>query len=185
MEFNYEYIFFKYIYEKLELFKLDDWLTKEGIKMLDPNGEKRISKYFSLVSTGDSSEFDESTKEEYKTIFDKDLEILKDGEMCDLAINFILKTYENYFHLNGKVEYNYYGPHEMAYVAPSNSIVIGLNYNKFDIESSNYDDEVFRQNGIVVDVLNYIQNNLLIENKTRVSAVAYDEVVLSQEFIQF
>lgn len=186
MEYKYEYMFFKYLYKILDLKNLDDKLSKEKIKMIDENNSnKRISKYFALINKGNSSEFSEIEKKEYEKLFSNDLEELCKEINEEVINNFIKKTYEKYFHLNIDFKYIYYGPTSFEYMAPSDSIVIGLNYEKYNIEDDdNFEEELSRQEEIVVKVLNYIQNDLAKENKIKLSAIAYNEIALSQPFVR-
>ena len=184
MNTNYEFIFFQYLYEVLELKVLDEKLLNEKIKMIDQEGSNnRISKYFSLVSRGDVSYFSEDNKKTYTEIFDKELnDILSNNK--ERAIDFIKATYKDYFHLNDKIEYNYYGPINEDFLAPSNCIVIGLNYVKYQIDNDNFDEELFRQDGIICDTLNYLQGPLAEEKGFNIAALAYNEITLSQPFVR-
>ena len=184
MEYNYEFIFFEYLYKKIGLQKYDEELLNKGIKMIDPeNADKRISKYFSLLSKGDTLNFSQELKDRYSRIFNKDLnEILTNN--YDEAIEFINETYKEYFHLNDPLEYKYYGPADEDYLAPSNCIVIGLNYSKYNIERNNVEEEIIREDGIVVDMLNLLQGPVAQQSGYPLAAVSYNEVTLSQPFVR-
>ena len=70
----------------------------------------------------------------------------------------------------------------MEFMAPSNAIALGINYLKYDLDDDNYDKELERQEGIVVDMLNYIQRELSKKYNMNLAAIAYNEVTLSQPF---
>lgn len=183
MEYKYEYIFFKYIYEKLDLMKLDEKLAFENIKMYDvDNVDKRISKYFALMNKGTAINFSENDQKKYNYYFSKELDELLQEPLYSEVKEFVLNTYENYFFSAVKSEYMYYGPSSFEYMAPTDSIVLGINYVKFDIDSLDYDKELERQDGIIVDMLNYIQTDLASSNKIKLSAIAYNEISLNQPF---
>ncbi len=181
---NYEYVFFKYLYKKLELNKLDEYLISEKIKMIDQdNVENRISKYFALENKGNIDLFTDEDKKIFNQVFnDKLNNILEDK--YDEAISFIERTYQDYFHLNDNLEYKYFGPINDSFLAPSNCIVIGLNYIKFDIDDNNYEEEIERQEQVIFFVLNYIQNKLSKEKNINLASLAYNEVSLSQPFVK-
>ena len=90
------------------------------------------------------------------------------------------------FHLDEEVEYVYYGPMSDDFLAPSNCIVIGLNYDKYnlDVEDEKYDDEINRQDIVVTKIINYIQFELSKQYNIRLATLAYNEVTLSQPFVK-
>ncbi len=183
MESNYEYLFFKYLCEQLELNKFDDELQRQGIRMVDENNsDKRISKYFSLVSRGDINDFSQEMKEEFKRLFDNSLENVLNNNYNE-AIQFIVDTYKVFYHLNGEVEYKYYGPANDNFLAPSNCIVLGLNYFKFNLDKE-YNEESFdKQETIIVKTLNFIQGPLAKQKGFKIATIAYNEISLSQPFV--
>jgi len=184
MEYNYNYIFFKYLYKKLDLEKLDKELENSGIKMIDQdNCNKRISKYFSLQNHGDTILFSDERKTIFKKLFDDDLDNVLENKKEE-AINFVASTYQDYFHLNDKIEFKYYGPINDKFLAPSNCIVIGLNYIKYQLEEDNYEEKFERQEEVIFKMLNYIQNTLSKEKGINLASIAYDEVALFQPFVR-
>ena len=181
---KYEYVFFKYLYRKLELNKLDEYLVSENIKMIDcDNADNRISKYFALENRGNIDLFSDDDKKVFNQIFSDELNNILDNKY-DEAVSFIERTYQDYFHLNDTLEYKYYGPINDQFLAPSNCIVIGLNYRKFDIDENNYDKEFERQQEVIVRTLNYIQNKLSKEKNIKLASLEYNEVTLSQPFVR-
>lgn len=181
---NYEYVFFKYLYKKLELNKLDEYLVSEKIKMIDyDNSNNRISKYFALENQGNTDLFSDIDKKEFNQIFNDELNNIIENKY-DEAVSFIERTYQDYFHLNDNLEYKYFGPINDSFLVPSNCIVIGLNYKKFDIDENNYDKEFERQQKVIVRILNYIQNELSKEKNIRLASLEYNEVTLSQPFVK-
>ena len=182
---NYKYVFFKYLYNKLGLNKLDEMLLNENIKMIDEeNVNKRISKYFSLLNEGDIEEFNEIEKHFYQKYFSQDMEVIEQENISDEVIEFIKKTYQKFFHLNDDFTYKYYGPKDDIFMAPSDCIVIGLNYSKFDLDTNDYDMELQRQERIVVKILNYIQNEVARKNNLKLAALSFNEITLSQPFMK-
>ena len=184
MENNYTDIFFIYLYRKLNLRLLDEKLRLEHIKSLpEEEGVYPISEYFSLLNIGDSGEFDESEKQEYAFLFSKDLNTLLSEEWYSKAVNFIERTYQRFFHLNDEVKYVYYGPKNNSFMAPSDCIVLGLNYNKFDLpDDEHYDEELNRQDKVVCQISNYIQFELAKMYNIKLATLRYNEVTLSQQF---
>lgn len=185
MNFKYEYVFFKYLYEKLNLKELEEQLTNNGIKAYDEdNISKRIAKYFSLVSTGTNVNFSNEDLDRFNTYFSKSINELTKEPLYSEVVSFILKTYQNYFYSNAKERYKYYGPSSFEYMAPTDSIVLGINYIKFDLPEEQYDQELLRQEKVIVDILNYIQTNLSKKSGIKLSAISYNEVVLNQPFLK-
>ena len=177
--YKYEYIFFKELYDRLELKKLDDRLTNEEIKPVDEeNADKRISKYFAFMNKGTAVHFSREDLEKFGDYFSKELFELEREPLYSEVRDFVLRTYENYFFSDKKDDYIYYGPVSFDFMAPSDAITLGINYVKFDINAASdmeYDLELQRRDVVVVDMMNYIQTDLAKEKGIKLAAVAYDE----------
>ena len=184
MNYNYEYLFFKYLYNELELNKLDQELENNNIKMVDQeNVDKRISKYFSLLNRGNEANFSDLELETYKRIFSLKLDKLMEPLVYEEAISFIKSTYQKYYHLTDEVKYIYYGPENDEFLAPSNCIALGLNYIKYDIGDENFDAKLAAQEDIIFKVRVYIQRELAKEKNIKLASLAFNEVSLNQPFI--
>ena len=184
MNYKYEYIFFKEIYDRLNLKELDDRLTNEGIKPFDKEHvDQRISKYFAFMNEGTASHFSKEDSEKFHEYFSRELSELEREPLYSEVRDFVLRTYENYFFSDKKDDYIYYGPVSFDYMAPSDAITLGINYVKFDIKAASdmeYERELQRRDGVVVDMMNYIQTELARKMGMKLAALAYDEVTFNQ-----
>lgn len=183
MEYKYEYMFFKIIFKKLNLSELERKLESEKIKPYDEkNMNDRISKYFALLNRGTSINFTEEESEIFNYYFSKEINELTVEPLYSEVESFIMKTYEKYFFSEAKEQYIYYGPASFEYMAPTDSIALGINYQKYGFNYS--DKELERQEGVIVDMLNYIQNDLAKISGIKLSAIAYNEIALNQPFVK-
>lgn len=180
MENNYKYFAFKYIYEKIGLNQVESELITNGIKYLDYQDEedslyRTISKFFNLKNNIDISLLSEEELEMFKKYFSIPIEeVLNNNALLNEIYSFILKTIPKV--LFPKVEENhcYYGPLNINYIAPRDSIVLGFNYYEFDIEE-NFDEVYDKQQQIICDALNNIQFNLSSSLEYVVSVIKYNE----------
>ena len=184
MNYKYEYIFFKELYNKLNLSELDDKLTNEGIKPIDEeNVDKRISKYFSFMNEGTNINFSKEDTEKFNSYFSKELSELEQEPLYSEVKDFVLRTYENYFFSEALDDYIYYGPNTYDFMAPSDAITLGINYSISGIKANSdmeYEKELQRQDGIIVDMMNYIQTDLAKEKGIKLAAISYNELVSNQ-----
>ena len=183
--YKYEYIFFKDLYSRLNLKKLDSVLTNEGIKPVDEeNMDQRISKYFAFLNEGTSRNFSEEELEKFHEYFSRELYELEQEPLYSEVRDYVLRTYEKFFFSEIKDNYIYYGPVSFEFMAPSDAITLGINYIKFDIKANSdreYERELERQDGVIVDMMNHIQTNLAKETGIKLAAVAYNEVTGKDE----
>ena len=96
--YKYEYIFFKDLYSRLNLKKLDSVLTNEGIKPVDEeNMDQRISKYFAFLNEGTSRNFSEEELEKFHEYFSRELYELEQEPLYSEVRDYVLRTYEKFF----------------------------------------------------------------------------------------
>lgn len=67
-------------------------------------------------------------------------------------------------------------------MAPTDSIALGINYTKYSFDYS--EKEIERQEDVIFDMLNYIQNDLAKISGIKLSAIAYNEIALNQPFVK-
>ena len=179
MEDKYEYMFFKYIYEKLNLKELDEKLSNEKVRLYDSkNVDKRISPYFGLLNRGTFDAFTEEEMNKVNELFSHEYEELLVEPLYTELKSFFEKTYKKYFFDNNRSDYIYYGPTEMQYLAPSDAIALSINYTKFDNE-----DEMFRKNEVLANMGNYIQEELSEKSNMKLAVIIYDEFSLNSDKI--
>ena len=185
MNYKYEYIFFKYLYEILNLKECDNKLETSGIEPYDKeNMGNRISKYFALKNEGNNNEFSPEDKEKFNLYFSKELDELLNEPLYSEVRNFVARTFETYFFSNISEKYMYYGPSSYEYMAPTDAIVLGINYVKFDIENENYDETINNQEDVIIEVATFIQEELAEKSNLKLAAIPYNEIALNQPFIR-
>ena len=179
MEDKYEYMFFKYIYEKLNLKELDEKLSSEKVRLYDPkNVDKRVSLYFGLLNRGSFDALTEEEKNKAQELFSHEYEELLTEPLYSELKAFFDRTYKKYFFDSIESDYTYYGPAEINYLAPSDAIAFSINYTMFDNE-----DEIFRRNKVLADTANYIQKELAKKSNMKLAAIIYNEYALNREKI--
>lgn len=180
MENNYKYFAFKYTYEKLGLKEIEEELLAKGIQCLDFQNEesslyRSISKFFVLKNNVDIKELTSEEQELFKQYFTLPVnDIVNNPSLLNEINSYIEKTLQRV--LFPKIEENhlYYGPINMNYVAPRDSIVLGFEYYEFKIEE-NFDEAYVSQQRIICDALNNIQFNLAAKMGCQVSVIKYNE----------
>lgn len=176
---NYEYVFFEYIYKKLNLQSLDVQLNSGGIRPNIVNEEsfqKRISPYFILINTGDTENFTPEEQKEFIRLFSN----INDISNRDALYQFIERTYKKYFFSKIKEEYTFLIPGNYEYAFPSDAIVLGITYNKFDINcpDEKYEEELVREDRVICNIINYIQEKLAEEFQIKLCVKRIDEYSL-------
>jgi len=181
---NYDYIFYTYLYKKINLEKYEKELNDLGIQIYDVAGsENRISKYFGFLNSGNYDNFDQNELTEFQQIFDDSLENILNNKN-EVAVDFVKKTYKKYFFSNSSNEYKYYGPHNYDYLCPPDAIVISLNFIEFGDENSSItDEEKFKKELEMTRIMNDIQNNAISNFGIKVSVVKYNELLLNDQSV--
>lgn len=179
--YNYEYVFFEYIYKKLKLERFDNQLRSEGIQPYNSSDESfkmRISPYFSLINTGDIEDFSPEEKKEFLRLF-KDI---SDLSMRDAMYQFVEKTYKKYFFEKAVDKFIFLVPGNFEFAVPTDAIVLGITYNKFDINcpDDRYDAELERQDRAICDIINYIQEELAMESGMKLCVKRINEYYLNK-----
>lgn len=180
MENNYKYFVFKYIYEQLGLNQIEQELLNKGILPLDYQNEdddqyKELSKFFILKNNVDIKTLTPEEQELFKQYFSLSISNINNNPTLLNEINsYIQKTFQKV--LFPKIEENhlYYGPINMNYVAPRDSIVLGFEYYEFKIEE-NFDEVHEKQQRIICEALNDIQFNLAQKLGICVAVIKYNE----------
>ncbi|MBQ9071726.1 MAG: hypothetical protein IJY25_01025 [Bacilli bacterium] len=178
MQEKYKYMFLKYIYNKLNLEKIENEITKRDIKPIDDEVDglyKNISKYFSLVNKVDESRLSTELKNQYNNYFSLPLEMLIEEKMQNEVFNFLESTYKIMLFPNIKENHCFYGPLNYKYVAPRDSIVLGFNYEEFDIPEENFDELYSKQEEFISGMINYIQFGLAEEEQKTIAVIKYNE----------
>ena len=172
MKEKYGKLFFEYIYNKLQLDKVEALFEKQGIRKLENsefNNELNASKYFYMLNKINIERLSNEEVQFLNTIS------LADNEFNQKIEEFLLKTYQKVLFSDNAQGYLYYGPESSAYVAPSKAIAIGVYYDKYGFSSGNRLtlEEVDANEDVLCNVLNDIQKNNY--DKIMVAFIRYNE----------
>lgn len=171
MENKYRRLFFKYFYDSLQLNKVEELFKKQGIKKIindKLNNCFGISDYFYLLNEVNLNNL---TEDEYKYLENIDI------NKCDLndLISYLISTYKKVLFPKTSDDYVYYGPMTYDYMAPSDSVAIGVRYDKYGFDSGDRLslEQVDSNEEVLCDTLNKIQ----MENyeKIKVAFIRYNE----------
>jgi hypothetical protein len=171
-------MFLKYISDKLNLKKYDNELMSNEISSIDEPIDglyEEISKYFSLVNYVDVSRLSGDMKKQYEYYFSLSLDELNNENIQNVIYDFLEKSYKILLFPNIQEKYCFYGPLNYRYVAPRDCVVLGLNYNEFDIPDDNFDDVHSKNEQLICDISNYIQENSLKETGINIAILQYNE----------
>ena len=177
MKEKYKYMFMKYLYNKLGLKQLEDNLINSGIKMQELDS-KEISRFFKILNNVDEGILTGELLEKYNYYFSLEFNTLCIPEIEKEVFKFINETYKLLLFTKTDAKYLYYGPLNYKYMAPSDAIVLGFYYKEFDIDVG---DEEFRKihfknEVLVANNLNYVQNVLGPENNMKIAVIKYNEI---------
>ena len=175
MEEKYKIMTLKYLYQLLDLKIYEKQLEDSNIEsMLEENEH---FKYFTLLSDGNMSQFDEEEKN-ILTKFDKyDInEILSNDFLTNEFIDFIKKTYKKFYFQDVKKIYKYYNGTNEEYMAPDDAFVLGLNY--IISINDNYEENKNNINKLIVGIINEIQFKKAKEKELKVAVFKYNGLQL-------
>ena len=174
---NYKYLFFKEIYENLNLKSIEEKLCYEKIKSLNvqPNGYYQIiSPYFFLLNEVNIENLTTDQLQKFHKYFSKNINLLSEEELKEIK-NFINETYHLVLFPNVKDAYVYYGPISDDYVCPKDAIAIGLYYDAFT------DDDDFEVENKLSEVINYIQFDLAKKINKKVSVLSFNQLKIQNK----
>ncbi len=178
---NYKYIFFKELYNALNLKSLERKLNDENVKFLDivENDEySTISNYFFLLNDADLENLSEEQLKKFYTYFSKDINSLTTQELNTIK-EFIMETYPLILFPKTDSKYVYYGPANDNYICPRDAIAIGLYYNAV----GEYDD--FELENKLSGIVNYIQFELTKGKNCKISVIPFNQFSLEFRFNDF
>lgn len=178
MKEKYKYMFLRYISNKINLKDYENKLVMNGISSIEEPIDglyPQISKYFSLVNNVDDSRLSDDMKKEYQHYFSKPLEELATKGLEEQINKFLEKSYPMLLYPNIQEKFCFYGPINYKYAAPRDCVVLGLNYNEFDISDQNFDEIHLRNNKLICDMLNYIQEEVSKEIGINIAVLQYNE----------
>lgn len=180
--YRYDFICFAYFREKLNLQKYEALLEKGGIVPYNKeNVDNRISKYFSFLNEGNTKAFNDEERKQFDKLFSNDLTSLLDNPE---VIDFIETTYQKYYFSNIKEKYKFYIPSNYEFMAPSDAITLGINYQKYDTTNENFDEEkIFERDAIINDIINEIQEKVSEEKGIKVAVLRFDELALNNDIM--
>ena len=172
---KYRKLFFKYLFNLLNLKEYEEELIKENIEYIDREDImcyeevicSKISKYFYLLN---EVNLDVLTEEETKY-----LNIIHDDIIDDNVISFLKKTYEKVLLNHSLNTKTYYGPFmNPNFEANNDAIAIGIKYNVYGL-AKGYKKEIEqmnREDKIVFDIMKRIEDS----SKLKVKVIRYDEL---------
>lgn len=171
---NYKYMFFKKLYDSLNLKEMEQRLENENIRSLNVISSDKyepISNYFFLLNEVNIERLSQEQLQDFHLYFSKDINMLTKEE--EKKINgFIDETYSIVLFPDVDSKYVYYGPINDNYISPKDAITIGLYYNVF----GDYDD--FEVENKLADIINYIQFDLAKKINKKVSVIPFNQITL-------
>lgn len=171
---KYKYLFMLYVYEKGMLKKIDDTMITNQVGSLElKNG---ISNYFELLNDVYEDRLSGQLKEEYDYYMSMDLQELISNNLKDRVQDFLERTYKLLLFPDLSNKFYYYGPININYVAPSDSIVLGFYYNEFETEETFSVEKHNRNEEIICDSLNYIQEKIGPSIGKKIAVIKFNEI---------
>lgn len=178
---NYKYLFFKEVYNELNLKSIEDGLLKEKIKPLNViqgSDYEIISNYFFLLNEPNLQSLNSIQLEEFHDLFSKKISDLTEVELKK-ALDFINSTYTLMLFPNVDTKYVYYGSVSDNYICPKDAIAIGLYYDAFT------ECEDFEITNKLARVINYIQFDLAKKINKRVAVILFNQLTLENRHDNF
>lgn len=184
MEKLYENLFLKYIYHVLNLKEDEEILKSNGITpYYKKNTISDFSEFFGLLNRGSFNEFTEQEKEIMRKITNiKTDDISFENQEFKFITDFIENTYDKYFFSNIDSKYIFYGPESFEYYAPSDAIALGFYYNQF--ENYENDEQLFKNNSIINNILNKIQFSKAPTKNIKLAVIKYNEFIINKDYIE-
>ncbi len=161
MEEKYDYLFVKYLYDKLSLDESEKKVEEKGI--IPYYADLEENKFFCILNKGNLERLseDEKKKLEFFGLINY-TDIMQNANLKEDLYSFLENTYKKfYFDDTEEITYNYYGPIDFEYMAPSDAIVLGFDYRKAVPEEEGilYDELLEKNDETICDELNHIQNS--------------------------
>lgn len=178
MEEKYKYVFFKYIYDKLNLEYYEKDLQKYDINPIEQDIEglyKDISRYFSLLNNVNDKNLTEEQRKKYNYYFSLPIEKILDKSLENEINVFLEETYEKMLFPDIKEDHYYYGPLNNKYLVPKDSVALGFNYCEFDIEDENFSEKHLYKERVICRLLNNIKLILAKQIGMKISTIRYNE----------
>lgn len=172
---SYRVLFFRYLYDKLKLKVIEDYLEKNNIEYI--NNEKLMSeeeklchpysKYFYLLNEIDLSPLNNEEKDYFNNI--------KVDNVMDNQLTIFLETTAKRVFFSHLSELNrYYGPISDSYYVNGDYIVLGLKYNELGFATGKIKTrgEIEYNMKIINDIIKKIENN----NVYKIKVIKYNEL---------
>lgn len=161
MEEKYDYLFVKYLYDKLNLNESEKKFDEKGV--LPYYSDLTENKFFCILNDGNLEKLSEDEKKKLELFGLMNYsDIMKNESLKNELYSFLETTYKKfYFDESEEITYNYYGPTDFEYMAPSDAIVLGFDYRKTVPEKDGipYDTLLEENDKTVCDELNHIQDS--------------------------
>lgn len=178
---NYKYLFFKRIYNELNLKSIEDKMLEEKIKplsVIEESDYEIISNYFFLLNEPNLQSLNPIQLEKFHNLFSKKISDLSQAELKS-ALDFINNTYDLMLFPNSDTNYVYYGPISNNYICPRDAIAIGLYYDAF---AECNDFEVRNK---LARVVNYIQFDLAKKINKKIAIILFNQITLENRYDNF
>ena len=175
MEEKYRKLFFKYIYDLLNLQEYEEELVGANIEYIDKENImcaeeiicSKISKYFYLLNEVDLSSLTDDEKAY--------LNIIHDDIVDENVIKFLQDTYERVLLNHSPNSKTYYGPlMNPDFEADNDAVAIGIKYNAYGL-AKGYKKEIEQiesEDKIVLDIMKRIEES----SKIKIKLIRYDEL---------
>lgn len=171
---NYKYMFFKEVYNNINLKSVEQKMLGDNIKPLEVIKDDKydiISNYFFLLNVFNIEALSKEQLQDFYTYFSKDINSLNEQEL-QKAREFINETYSTVLFPKTDSKCVYYGPINDDYLCPRDAIVIGLYYDAF----GEYGD--FELENKLADIINYIQFSLDKKNYSKIAVIPFNQITL-------
>ncbi len=156
----------KYLIEKLNLKQYDNMINNNPLnyKKVDIDKmdiyQKFNSRYLNYFYIRNNIYLEHLSRKEYDFLFQK-LNSENVFSIDDNTLNFLEQTYKKVIFEdalgNGNIVYVNYGPETIDFIAPNNSIIIGIRYDMYDnsenLDNSSWDTRFLKQQDYITSLL--------------------------------
>lgn len=162
--------YMKILYEKLELYKIDDYFKANGVlpKEIVGDSNQIISRYFFLFNNVNLNNLTSDELEKIKMYFSFDLSKLDNDKIYEIN-DFLLNNMFKILITKSDKKYIGYGDINPSNVVPSDAITFVCHFLRY-----NNNSELITK--IVYDKLNYIQDSLSKEKNIKLAVIPCDEL---------
>lgn len=161
MEEKYDYLFVKYLYDKLSLNESERKVEEKGI--IPYYADLEENKFFCILNSGNLERLSEDEKKKLELFGLMNYsDIMQNENLKNELYSFLENTYKKfYFDETEEFSYIHYGQDDFEHMAPSDAIALGFDYRKMVPEKEGvlYDTLLEENDRTICDELNHIQDS--------------------------